>query len=210
MPADASISFWIDQLKAGDQNAAQPLWDRYFQELVRLARQRLAGAARAVADEEDVALSAFTSFCKAAEAGRFPQLSDRDDLWRLLIVITERKALTQMRDQARLKRGGGAAHAAAGMPATTTPQAPDLGQVAGREPTPLFAALMAEQCERLLGALDSDILRAVALDKMEGFNNEEIATRRSLALRTVERKLALIRRIWEQEFPEGIQDKQDS
>jgi hypothetical protein len=55
--------------------------------------KKLLGAPRGMADEEDVALSAFDSFCRGAEQGRFPQLSDRDDLWRLLFVITERKAI---------------------------------------------------------------------------------------------------------------------
>src|SRR5262245_41964796 len=107
MASDASVTFWIDQLKAGAQEAAEPLWNRYFQQLVRLAYQRLHGASRAVADEEDVALSAFQSFCRAAEQGRFPKLNDRDDLWKLLVVITERKSLNLVRDQRRLKRGGG-------------------------------------------------------------------------------------------------------
>jgi DNA-directed RNA polymerase specialized sigma24 family protein len=188
MPDDASITFWIDKLKAGDPDAAQPLWNRYFQHLVSLAYQRLRGAPRAAADEEDVALSAFRSFCAAAEQGRFPVLNDRDDLWKLLVVITERKSLNLVRDQARLKRGG----------AMTAPDPPILADVPGREPTPLFAAQIAEECQRLFDQLENEILRKIARDKMEGFTNDEIANRHALALRTVERKLGLIRRIWEQ------------
>lgn len=188
MSDDASITFWIDKLKAGDQDAAQPLWNRYFQHLVSLAYQRLRGSPRAAADEEDVALSAFTSFCAAAKQGRFPVLNDRDDLWKLLVVITERKSLNLVRDQARLKRGGRVA----------AEDAPILKEIPGREPTPLFAAQIAEECQRLFDQLDNDILRRIACDKMEGFTNQEIAARHTLALRTVERKLGLIRRIWEQ------------
>ena len=50
------------------------------------------GARRRVADEDDVALSAFKSLCVGAARGRYPILTDRDDLWRLLIVIAARKA----------------------------------------------------------------------------------------------------------------------
>jgi len=199
MAADASITFWIDQLKAGDQQAAQPLWDCYFQKLVRVAFQRLQGAPRAMADEEDVALSAFKSFCLAAEAGRFPKLNDRDDLWKLLVTITERKALNLARDQRRLKRGSGQVNAAAD-------GEEDLGNLPGREPTPLFAAIMVDECRRLLQQLDTDCLRHIAVDKMEGYANGEIAARQGLALRTVERKLGLIRRIWEQAAPAGPED----
>lgn len=190
MPDDASVTFWIDKLKSGDPDAAQPLWNRYFHHLVRLAYQRLRGAPRAAADEEDVALSAFKSFCLAAEKGRFPLLADRDDLWRLLIVITERKAGNLVRDQARLKRGGDVGE---NLPL-------DAATIPSHEPTPLLAAQVAEEYERLLSRLESDTLQKIALDKMEGFCNEEIAVRHTLALRTVERKLGLIRRIWEQDL----------
>jgi hypothetical protein len=101
-------SHWIDRLKAGDSAAAQRLWEGYFQRLVALARGRLQGLPRRAADEEDVALSAFASFCRGVERGRFPQLQDREDLWKLLVVLTARKAAHLHRDERQQKRGGGA------------------------------------------------------------------------------------------------------
>src|SRR6478672_9490680 len=97
--SSGSVSHWIHLIKAGENDAAQPLWERYFQRLARFARKELQGNPRRLADEEDVALSAFDSFCRGAAAGRFPQLADRDDLWRLLLVITARKAGRLRRDQ---------------------------------------------------------------------------------------------------------------
>jgi hypothetical protein len=85
MASEGSVTHWIGQLQAGDPAAAQPLWERYFLKLVHLARRKLQGLPRRAADEEDVALSAFDSFCRAAEARRFPALADRDGLWRLLV-----------------------------------------------------------------------------------------------------------------------------
>src|SRR5271157_2479085 len=102
-----SVTRWLGDLKAGDPDAAQRLWERYFAELVRLARARLGGVSRAAADEEDVALSAFESFCAAVSDGRFPRLEDRDDLWRVLVTVAERKAFDLIRRQRRLKQGGG-------------------------------------------------------------------------------------------------------
>ena len=93
MSTPGSVTAWIEQLKAGDAAAAAPLWQGYFRRLVGLARQKLGAAPRGVADEEDVALSAFDSFCRAAAQGRFPRLDDRDDLWQLLVMITTRKAI---------------------------------------------------------------------------------------------------------------------
>jgi DNA-directed RNA polymerase specialized sigma24 family protein len=200
MDGEESVTHWLNQLRAGDQAAARPLWERYFASLVSLARQRLSSARRAAADEEDVALSAFHSFCRAAEENRFPGLTDRDDLWRLLVTLTERKAIDLMRREGRARRGGGRVLGESALPAAADGDSGDaLAQVAGREPTPEFAALVAEQCERLLGRLGNGQLRELALLKLEGYTNEDIARRLDCALRTVERKLALIRNLWEGE-----------
>src|SRR6516165_8429863 len=102
-----SVTNWIDQIKAGQFAAAQDLWNRYFHRLVGLARKKLQGRPRRAADEEDVALSAFDSFFRGAEQGKFPRLQDRDDLWGLLVVITARKALHLVEHEGRQKRGGG-------------------------------------------------------------------------------------------------------
>jgi DNA-directed RNA polymerase specialized sigma24 family protein len=194
MSSDGSVTRWLGQLQAGNAAAAQPLWERYFRRLVGLARQRLRGTPRRAADEEDVALSAFDSFCRNAEQGRFPQLADRDGLWRLLAVLTARKAAHLVRDEGRLKRGGGAAHEAAGE------EGPDLEQVFGREPTPELAAEVAEEYRRLLGLLDDPELESVAVWRMEGYSVEEIATRLGYAPRSIKRKLGLIRKAWEKEI----------
>ena len=104
-----SITGWLGNLKDGDQAAAQPLWEHYFSKLVTVARTKLRRMRRTTADqdEEDAALSAFNSFCAGAARGKFPQLADRDDIWRLLVVITARKAMAQANREGRQKRGGG-------------------------------------------------------------------------------------------------------
>lgn len=183
------VTVWLERLKAGDAAAAKPLWDRYFERLVGLARARLRSRPRAAADEEDVALSAFDSFCRGAAAGRFPRLDDRDDLWQLLFVLTTRKAIGLVRHETRKKRGGLAAGA--------TPDA--LAGLAGDEPSPEVVAEVTEECARLLGLLGDGQLRQVAIWKMEGYTNEEIARLLDRAVPTVERRLAAIRKIWEEE-----------
>jgi DNA-directed RNA polymerase specialized sigma24 family protein len=190
MPADSTVTVWLDRLLAGDPAAARPLWDRYFERLVGLARARLKAAPRRAADEEDVALSAFDSFCRNAAAGRFPDLADRDSLWRLLAAFTARKAVRQARDAARLKRGGGIAPAdGSGV----------LAAVLGRELDPGLAAEVADECDRLLAALGDPDLRTVALLRMDGHSVEAVAAAVGCAPRSVKRKLQLIRSIWERE-----------
>jgi DNA-directed RNA polymerase specialized sigma24 family protein len=191
MPPDGSVTRWIGPLQAGDPAAAQELWKRYFRLLVGLAHKKLRQGPRRAADEEDVALSAFNSFYHNAKGGRFPELLDRDSLWRLLVVITARKAARLRRDEGRKKRGGGTASA---------DKPPDLDQLLGREPSPEFAAEVAEECRRLLHALGDPELVAVALARMEGYSVDEVADRIGLAPRSIKRKLRLIRAVWEKEL----------
>ena len=104
MSDEGRVTHWIQEVKKGDSDAASALWERYFERLVRLARSKLDGMPRRIADEEDVALAAFHSFCKAAAGGRFPDLADRDGLWRLLLQMTARKTVDLIRYNAREKR----------------------------------------------------------------------------------------------------------
>jgi DNA-directed RNA polymerase specialized sigma24 family protein len=190
MSAEGSISRWLDGLRAGDHQAAAGLWQCYFDRLVAVARGRLRDAPRGAADEEDVALSAFDSLCRGVAAGRFPQLLDRDGLWRLLVVVTARKAARLKRDAGRQKRGG---------KQTAGDAEIDLEQLLDAGPTPAFAAEMAEESQRLLERLGDAELRSVALWKLEGYGNEEIAARLGCGLRSVGRKLRVIRALWAEE-----------
>jgi DNA-directed RNA polymerase specialized sigma24 family protein len=189
MAEPGSITLWLAQLQAGDPAAAERIWEGYYRRLVQLAREKLRGRPRASADEEDVALSAFVSFCRGAGEGRFPRLADRDDLWRVLVTLTARKAWRQVRHEWRDKRGGGAVvHASA--------LEEGAAHRVGREPTPEFAALVAEEFRRLLAALADEELRAIAVARMEGYRNAEIADRLGVVERTVERRLKVIRKLW--------------
>jgi DNA-directed RNA polymerase specialized sigma24 family protein len=198
-----SVTRWINQVKEGDGRAAQHLWEIYFQRMVGLARRKLEGAARAVADEEDVALSAFKSFCMGAQQGRFTQLMDRDNLWALLMAITAHKSVDHIRGQNRQKRGG-TGHA----PGDSEGSEPrdqsvvPLSEIISREPTPEFAAELSDRLGILLSQLDATgdaDLRGIALLKLDGYSTTEIAERLGCVKRTVERKTQLIARIWEKD-----------
>ena len=106
MTSFGSVTRWLSQLKDGNCAAVQKLWEVYFARLVGLARDKLRqrGLRVAVANEEDVALSAFDSFCRGAEQGRFPRLDDRDDLWQLLVLIASRKVSDLAEYEERDKR----------------------------------------------------------------------------------------------------------
>ena len=181
-----SVTAWVGALKGGDPDASARLWARYFRRMLALARKRLGGSSHLVADEEDVALSAFRSFCRAAEGGRFPRLAGRDELWPLLAHIVAQKSCDLLTHETRLKRGGGVGRAGAA----------ELAEVPAPAPTPDEAASVADQVRALFDRLADPSLKTVALLRMEGYDTDEIAARLDCVPRTVERKLAMIRRLW--------------
>lgn len=195
MAIEDSITRWLHRLKtAEDQDAAQRLWDCYYDRLVRLARKKLGYVPRRIADEEDVALSAFHSFCWGLKHGHFAELHDRDDLWRILVVITARKAFDQIQRERRQKRGGGSVRdesAWAHPDGSCEPQ--DGAAAADWEHTPHFSTLVADEFERTIEGLRDETLKAVVLLKLQGYTHKEIADILECAVRTVERKLRLIR-----------------
>lgn len=196
-----SVSLWISQLKQGDENAAQQLWERYVDQLVRLARFKLGRTPRRAADEDDLANSAFAGALLGIKAGRFPQMNDRNDLWQVLVLITERKSVDYRRRALAAKRGGGAVRGDSVFAAQNPGESSvaGLSQVIDSAPTPAFAAQAAEELQRLLGLLNDDLLRRLALAKMEGYSNQEIARKLDIGLSSVERKLRLIRQTWQDE-----------
>jgi DNA-directed RNA polymerase specialized sigma24 family protein len=190
MSLDGDVTRWLHQLKEGDRSAVQDLWQRYYARLVGLAQQHLCHSVRRVADEEDVALSAFKSFCLRAEKGGFPRLDDSDDLWQVLVTITVCKAADVANHERRQKRGDGAV-----VVASELGDGDAFVELLSREPDPAQAAEVAENCQRLLEALGEGKLREIAVAKMEGQTNKAIAARLGVAEITIERKLAGCREI---------------
>jgi DNA-directed RNA polymerase specialized sigma24 family protein len=190
-----SVTALVERVKAGDHEAVRLLWQRYYPRLVGLARKRLQAAPRRVADEEDAALSAFNSFCRRAEQGQFPDLKDRDGLWALLVVLTARKAADLVKHQGREKRGGGQVHGDSALRVADDSGAGGFDDLEGDETTPDEAAILAEEMESLLGRLRDPALRQVAVWKLEGYTNAEIAQMQGRSMATVERRLAVIRRL---------------
>jgi DNA-directed RNA polymerase specialized sigma24 family protein len=196
LPIPGSITALVERLKAGDHEAVGLLWQRYYPRLVTLARKKLRGASRRVADEEDAALSAFDSFCRRAERGLFPELKDRDGLWALLVVLTARKVADQIKHDRRDKRGGGQVRGDSALHAEEGETGPGgLDQLQGDDPTPEEAALLAEEVDTLLARLSDPVVRQVAVLKLEGCSNAEIAQRQDCSVPTVERRLAIVRRL---------------
>ena len=199
MANQPNVSHWIDQVKEGDSLAAHQLWHHYYDRLVRAARQNLRGRQGGLADEEDIVASVFESFYRAAEKGRFPDLAGRDDLWRLLLRMSARKIVDKQRFDHRQRRGAGAK-----VQSLDQPGGEDQAviQVIGNEPTPEMVLMMTESFQELIRHLGDGQLREIAVGKMEGHSNADLAERLQCSERTIERRLHLIREKCQQELIE--------
>jgi DNA-directed RNA polymerase specialized sigma24 family protein len=191
--SSGSVSRWIQELKCGDEDAARNLWEKYFKRITGLARKRLSSQPQRVMDEEDVAQSVFRSFCLGAPQGEFPELIDRDDLWPLLARITNRKAVNQIRWANREKRGGGKIRGDSVLTPAGESEQGGFDDIAHDDPTPDFVVSMAEECRLILNSLPDDTYRFVVWSRLEGRTNEEIANLLGVTMRSIERKMQLIR-----------------
>jgi len=196
------VTGWIRRVRAGDDSAAMMLWQRYSDHILEIARKSLGDSPRRVHDEEDVALMAFKSLLAGLREGRFKDLDAREQLWRLLIVITSRKAAVLIESSSRLKRGAGEVRGDSAMlDAEPEPgRRSSFDDLPSENPTPDIALILADQTRRLLELLPDDISRRLFQLKLEGYSHEEIATALDCNTRTVERRLKQIREIWQQEI----------
>jgi DNA-directed RNA polymerase specialized sigma24 family protein len=187
MSTPGSVTTWVKVLRDGDQEAAAQLWERYFNRLSGYVRAMFGQARSGVADENDVAISAFHSFCRRVEDNHYENLRDRDDLWRILVVIARAKAIDWFRYENAAKRKSG------------SPQGDVfLEEVVSPEPTPQFMAELLDEIRHLVDLLrgEDSTLSLIALRKFEGYSSAEIAAELSRNVRTVERKVERIRALW--------------
>ncbi|MDR2116036.1 MAG: hypothetical protein LBP87_06620 [Planctomycetaceae bacterium] len=195
------VSNWVLHLADGNEEIARQIWDEYFGRLVRLARRKLDGMPLRDVDEEDVALSAMNSFYHGMIQQKFGNIKNREDLWKLLVTITARKAAAKLRRHYARKRGGGGIRGESVFGQKDEPNRNGIGNVLGTEPTPELALAVAENCQILLDKLGDKTLRQIALMTLEGHRTEEIAVKLGCVRRTVERKIERIREIWSEENP---------
>lgn len=185
---EQSVTGWFHALQNGNETAAEQLWDRYFERIIKLAEGRF--AADASYDEEDLAISVFNSLVRLAGEKKYREIANRDELWALLLIIAQRKMRLRERYHSRLKRGSDQ-HVRVPV---------DLNGLVDPKSNPQFAVEVAEECQRLLELLKGDELRQVALMKLDGFTNAHIAKQLDLTERTIKRKTAMIRKVWQQQL----------
>jgi RNA polymerase sigma factor (sigma-70 family) len=198
MVHDGSVTRLIQLLRSDDPAerdiAARLIWRRYLHDLLELARNNLNKRIRRREDEEDVLQSMYKSFCLRQQRGEF-DLAGRDALWKLLVTITLRKARNTAKRQGREMRDVGHEQTLTdGDDARSVGWALEQMDAAG--PSPAEAAVLNEALERRLEALADPELREIALLRLEGYTNREIAAKRDCTERSIERRMERIRGKW--------------
>jgi RNA polymerase sigma factor (sigma-70 family) len=187
MPDDPSFDDLLVRLRAGDQTAAALVVDQYARRLVGLARANLDRRILRKEDPEDVLQSVFKSFFHRCGLGQF-RLDSREELWALLVSLTLHKCGHRVDYHRAARRDV----------RRETPAQPALDasgsrwEALAREPTPVEAAMLVETLERLLDGLEPHQQEIVRL-RLEGVEPAQIAERRGVTQRTVQRVLKGVR-----------------
>ena len=195
-----SISECFQRLVAGDNDAVGRLWDAYFDQLARVAKKQIADMPRRAFDEEDVVVSVFECLRRGAQDGRFTEMRDRTELWKLLVTITRHKAIDRIRHELADKRGSGATRGESAFGDPKLNANYGINELLGDTPTPDSLVAMEEEKNRLLAILRDGSLRQVAVLRMQGYNQQEIADLIGVTARTIQRKFDLIRKAWQSQL----------
>lgn len=189
-----SVTEWIRKLKKSDPRAQQFIWNRFVKRLIHHANRKLGGLNQAMADAEDVAIMAFQNFfSKSPES--FEKLVNRNDLWKLLTLLAERRAIDILRRWYNERNGDKYLVNESALSKDDDPAA-GLDNFSADGKPPDIELILAEEVEIRLQSLNDEVMQSIALEKLQGARNKEISDRLAIALRTVERKLCRIREIF--------------
>ncbi len=186
-PPDRPV--WLDHLKAGQADALEDLWNRFYKKLVVQAKHRIQKSGLPTIDEESIACSVFESIWRAASEGRLESIESCDELWWWLLTAAHRKVVDHARRHSAQKRGGN-------HQILSVESAPLMAELLSREPDPEYLAILADEYERAISDLGDEKLQRIAVLKLSGATNEEIGFGLEVAPATVTRKVRRIYQTW--------------
>lgn len=195
---EGSVTHVIRRMQNGDRDGADFLWHRFYIRLKYLVRERLRSRLGTLSDEEDVALESLSELFRGLLDGKYPALDNRKAFWRLLVTVASRNVIDEISRENRLKRGAGKVYHESSF-RTREDQGALFEKMPSSAEPPDIKLMVAERCTALLESLADSDLQAIAVMKTAGSTNQEIAESLGLSLRSVERRLAEIRRCWSDE-----------
>lgn len=187
-----SVTEWLTKLKAGQAQAADAIWKRYYPKLVLVASKRLALNPDRAVEGEDLVQSSFRNVCLAVLEGKYSQIENRTELWNLLFVATINRIRQHYRELNTQRRGRQTRHVSLWN---------DPSILADLR-TPAAEAQVADLLEYLFNRLDQEDptggLRQIALLHLEEHSASSIAKILRRRKTTVLISLRLIRSLWEE------------
>ncbi len=194
---DSEVTVWLAKIKEQPEQALEKIWKKYYKHLITYARKKLDNVPKRRFDEDDIVSSVLESFFAGVQRDRFPRLNDRNDLWKILVVMISRKTAQNIRSEMAEKRGGGDVR---GESVFLTADSIEGGLDMFSSPTERFAEILTLEMQERLVNLGDESLRQIAVMKLKGYTNTEIADELDVVERTVERKLKRIRTVWQSDF----------
>jgi RNA polymerase sigma-70 factor (ECF subfamily) len=175
----------VERWRAGDQDAARRLFDRYVDRLAAVARNRIGHRLTARVDPDDVVQSVFRTFFGRVRGGQF-SIDEHDDLCKLLTKITVHKTLRQVEFQQAQRRN----------PGQETPQGDEpharLMELLAHDPSPEATVTFLDEFNYFLGALRPEERTILEL-RLEGHDNDAVALKLGVSDRKVRRVVERMR-----------------
>ena len=189
MDPSATFQEMMINLGAGEQKAAEKVFERFTGKLLGLARSRLDARLQQKVDPEDVLQSVYRSFFRRQENNEF-DLDGWDELWALLVTFTVRKCCKQARHFQREKRDISREES----PKQVDDQSEQFTQweLVSREPTPEQAVLLTELLDQLMSPFDEQGQTIISM-RLQGYSEKEISSEINRTVRTVRRVLSRVR-----------------
>lgn len=198
MSEDPRLTEWFRKMAEGDLEAANSLIEYFFPQLIAFSeaqyRQKFPTSHPVVEDAEDAAQSALKTLWRRSREGRFSDVVNRNQLWRLLAKITLRKIYAQ-RKRATAKRRGGIIDKHIYIGSLKMPDACLPAQESQAE--------LHTNVRDALDALTDPVLRNIAALRLNGTDVKDIAEELDLSPRTIQRWIKEITETWEKLFLES-------
>ena len=199
--SELATSRWLPELKAGDDKALGIVWQRFFEKIIVVARNRLRDVPKRVEDEEDIALSAFRRLHQMAGREKLGAIRHSDELWGLLVAITAGKVADLVRRQTADKRGGGKVRGGSAFAKKSASGESDgIQDWFTTDLSPEALLVVEEEVDRLLNLLPDPTTRQIAEMFLEGVPKTEIASTLDISRSTVYLKLDTVLAIWRAEI----------
>lgn len=191
--SEDDTTLWLKQLAAGDPDAADRFWRQYAIPLERLASGRLSPALQRRVGAEDILQSVCRTFFRRSRSGEY-ELTEPEQLWRLLCAITVNKVHQCARFHFRQRRG-------------IQFERNDLSQSNDSVDSPVEraespegsveeAVAFVDQMEVFLSSLGEEERQLIQY-RLDGLSHREIADKMNCTERTVRRIVAFVRNRWE-------------